>query len=154
MKANRKAAGAGILFFCSASHIIWAQSAANIQRDYPIKPVPFTQVHVNDQFWAPRIEVNRKVSIPTAFNQCERTGRIDNFVRAAAVLHGENLQDKHPPGFPFDDTDPYKVIEGASYTLAVHPDAKLEAYVDGLIGKIAAAQEPDGYLYTTRTIDP
>ncbi|MBV9032890.1 MAG: glycoside hydrolase family 127 protein, partial [Acidobacteriaceae bacterium] len=154
MKANRKAAGAGILFFCSASHIIWAQSAANIQHDYPIKPVPFTQVHVSDQFWAPRIEVNRKVSIPTAFNQCERTGRIDNFVRAAAVLRGENLQDKHPPGFPFDDTDPYKVIEGASYTLAVHPDAKLEAYVDGLIGKIAAAQEPDGYLYTTRTIDP
>ena len=34
------------------------------------------------------------------------------------------------------------------------PDPKLEAYVDGLVTKIAAAQEPDGYLYTTRTIDP
>ncbi len=127
---------------------------ANLERDYPIKPVPFTAVHVHDEFWSPRIEINRKVSIPTAFQQCERTGRIENFVRAAEVLRGENLADKHPPGYPFDDTDAYKVIEGASYTLAVHPDPKLEAYVDGLIAKIAAAQEPDGYLYTTRTIDP
>jgi uncharacterized protein len=125
-----------------------------VRSDYPIKPVPFTQVHVSDQFWAPRIETNRTVSIPTAFEQCERTGRIENFVRAAEVLHGEALKDKHPPGFPFDDTDPYKVIEGASYALSVHPDPKLEAYVDTLIAKIAAAQEPDGYLYTTRTIDP
>ncbi len=122
--------------------------------DYPIKPIPFTEVHVADEFWAPRIEVNRTVSIPTAFQQCERTGRIENFVRAAEVLRGESLQDKHAPGFPFDDTDPYKVIEGGSYALSVHPDPKLDSYVDGLIAKIAAAQEADGYLYTTRTIDP
>ncbi|HEX4164047.1 MAG TPA: glycoside hydrolase family 127 protein [Bryobacteraceae bacterium] len=139
--------------------MLWSQTnpspkAADLQRDYPIKPVPFTAVHVHDEFWSPRLEINRKVSIPTAFQQCERTGRIENFVRAAEVLRGENLQDKHPPGYPFDDTDAYKVIEGASYTLAVHPDPKLEAYVDSLIAKIAAAQEPDGYLYTTRTIDP
>lgn len=124
------------------------------KRDYPILPVPFTAVHLNDEFWAPRIETNRKVSIPTAFEQCERTGRIENFVRAAKVLRGETLTDKHAPPFPFDDTDPYKVIEGASYALTVRPDAQLEGYVDALIAKIAAAQEPDGYLYTTRTIDP
>ena len=59
-----------------------------------------------------------------------------------------------PRRYPFDDTDVYKVIEGASYTLSVHPDPKLDAYVDGLIEKIAAAQEKDGYLYTARTIDP
>jgi DUF1680 family protein len=128
--------------------------AATVDRDYPIKPVPFTQVHVTDSFWAPRIEINRQVSIPTAFDQCERTGRIENFVRAARALRGEALTDKNPPGYPFDDTDPYKVIEGAAYTLAVHPDPKLKAYVDELVAKIAAAQEPDGYLYTTRSIDP
>ncbi len=128
-------------------------STASMQ-DYPIKPVPFTEVHVDDQFWAPRIEINRKVSIPTAFDQCERTGRVDNFVRAAEAIRGEKLADKHAPGFPFDDTDLYKVIEGASYTLSVHPDPKLRAYIDALIQKIAAAQEPDGYLYTTRSIDP
>lgn len=124
------------------------------QRDYPIKPVPFTSVHFNDAFWAPRIEVNRKVTIPFAFQQCERTGRLDNFARAAAALRGEELKDKRPPGYPFDDTDIYKVIEGASYALSVQRDPVLEAYVDGLIAKIGAAQEKDGYLYTTRTIDP
>jgi uncharacterized protein len=127
---------------------------ADLSRDYPIKPVPFTAVHVDDNFWAPRIETNRKVSIPTAFDHCERTGRVENFVRAAEAIRGENLTDKHAPGYPFDDTDIYKVIEGASYTLSVHPDPKLDAYVDGLIAKVAAAQEPDGYLYTTREIDP
>jgi DUF1680 family protein len=128
--------------------------AAELPKDYPIKPVPFTAVHVNDVFWAPRIEVNRTVSIPFAFEKCEQTGRVDNFLRAAAALRGEPLANKKPPGYPFDDTDLYKVIEGASYALSVEPDPKLDNYVDSLIAKIAAAQEPDGYLYTTRTIDP
>ena len=122
--------------------------------DYPFQPVPFTSVHLNDVFWAPRIETNRTVTIPFAFQQCEKTGRVDLFERAAKALKGEELTNKQPPGYPFDDTDVYKVIEGASYTLAVVPDPKLDAYVDSLIAKIAAAQEPDGYIYTTRTINP
>src|SRR5499426_1013599 len=122
--------------------------------DYPVKPVPFTAVHLDDVFWAPRIETNRQVSIPFAFQQCELSGRVDNFERAAKALRGEALTNTNPPGYPFDDTDLYKVIEGASYVLSVRPDPKLDAYVDGMIAKIAAAQEPDGYLYTTRTINP
>ena len=122
--------------------------------DYPFQPVPFTSVHLDDVFWAPRIETNRKVTIPVAFQQCERTNRVYHFERAAKALRGEPLEDTRPPGYPFDDTDVYKVIEGASYTLSVVPDPKLDAYVDGLIAKIAAAQEPDGYIYTTRTINP
>jgi DUF1680 family protein len=137
----------------SLAALIGAAVAAE-QRDYPFQPVPFTAVHLEDQFWAPRIETNRTVTIPFAFQQCERTGRVDLFERAAKVLRGEQLDDRKPPGYPFDDTDVYKVIEGASYTLSVHPDPKLDAYVDSLIAKIAAAQEPDGYIYTTRTIDP
>jgi DUF1680 family protein len=131
-----------------------SQSVAPQKPDYPIKPVPFTTVHLRDVFWAPRIEINRTVSIPSAFEQCELTGRVNLFERAATILRGEPLTDKRPPGYPFDETDLYKVIEGASYSLSVTPDAKLDAYVDGLIAKIAAAQEPDGYIYTTRTIDP
>jgi DUF1680 family protein len=119
-----------------------------------VQPVPFTAVKLTDAFWAPRIEVNRTATIPVAFEQCERTNRVDLFVRAAQVLRGEEPVNRNPPGYPFDDTDVYKVIEGASYTLSVHPDPKLAAYVDSLIAKIAAAQEPDGYLYTTRTINP
>lgn len=130
------------------------QRAGSPERDYPVKPVPFTAVHLSDVFWAPRIEVNRTATIPAAFKQCELTGRVDLFVRAAKALKGEPLENRKPPGYPFDDTDVYKVIEGASYSLSVLPDPKLDAYVDDLIAKIAAAQEPDGYLYTTRTINP
>ncbi|MBV9406190.1 MAG: glycoside hydrolase family 127 protein [Acidobacteriaceae bacterium] len=124
-------------------------------RDYPIKPVLFTAVHLNDVFWAPRIETNRKVTIPYAFRQCELTGRVANFEHAAEALRGQlGEQDRKLPGYPFDDTDIYKIIEGASYTLSVHPDPNLDSYVDGLIAKIVAAQEKDGYIYTARTIDP
>jgi uncharacterized protein len=144
-----------ILFSMGAALLYAWQASENGSRvDYPIRPVRFTDVHVTDEFWAPRIELNRTVSIPTAFDQCERTGRLENFTRAAQVLQGLDLKDKHAPPFPFDDTDPYKVLEGASYALTVKPDPKLDAYLDGVIAKIAAAQEPDGYLYTTRTIDP
>jgi DUF1680 family protein len=123
-------------------------------RDYPVKPVPFTAVHVNDVFWAPRIETNRRVTIPFAFQKDEETGRVDNFIRAAKALRGEPFENHKYPPYPFDDTDVYKVIEGASYTLSVTLDPKLEAYLDSLIEKIGAAQEKDGYLYTARTIDP
>lgn len=152
--------------FAFATSLFFAQLIASAQdkraettrstpaRDYPVKPVPFTSVHFNDVFWAPRIEINRTVTIPFAFQKDEETGRVRNFERAAAALKGEDLKDKRPPGYPFDDTDVYKVIEGAAYTLSVHPDPKLESYLDGLIAKIAAAQEKDGYLYTTRTINP
>jgi len=131
------------------SQSAWAQN-----RDYPVKPVPFTAVHVNDQFWAPRIEINRSVTIPFAFKKDEETGRVDNFIRAAKALRGEQFENHKYPPYPFDDTDVYKVIEGASYTLSVHPDRQLEGYIDDLIAKIGAAQEKDGYLYTARTIDP
>ena len=146
--------GHALGFACLATCL----SSTGIQQaprsDYPFQPVPFTRVHLDDVFWAPRIETNRAVTIPVAFQQCERTQRVYHFERAARALRGEPLEDRKPPGYPFDDSDLYKVIEGASYTLSVHADPKLDAYVDGLIAKIAAAQEQDGYLYTTRTIDP
>src|SRR5438552_2050483 len=121
-------------------------------KDYPVRPVPFTSVQCNDAFWAPRIETNRTVTIPLAFQQCEASGRIDLFRRAAASLTGDEGVDRTPPHYPFDDSDVYKIIEGAAYTLGVHPDPELETYVDGLVELIASAQEPDGYLYPARTI--
>lgn len=122
--------------------------------DYPVKPVPFTAVHIADAFWAPRIEINRTVTIPFAFGKNEETGRVGNFERAAAVLQGHPPENRTPPGYPFDDTDIYKVLEGASYSLSVKPDPQLSSYLDRMIATIAAAQEPDGYLYTARTINP
>ncbi len=115
-------------------------------KDYPIQPVPFTRVHIEDQFWAPRIETNRAVTIPHAFAQSEKTGRIANFAVAGGLLEGTQQG-----SYPFDDSDVYKIIEGASYALSVQKDVKLAAYLDSLISLIAAAQEEDGYLYTART---
>jgi DUF1680 family protein len=117
--------------------------------DYPVTPVPFTAVHFDDAFWAPRIETNRAVTIPFAFKQCEETGRVANFEIAGGSRKGRFCTAK-----AYDDSDVYKVIEGASYSLAQHPDPRLDQYLDRLIEKIAAAQEADGYLYTARTINP
>lgn len=125
-----------------------------LEKDYPYTPVDFTQVRFTDHFWAPRVEINRTVSIPHAFRQCEETQRYYHFERAARVLRGEELEDRSPPGLTFDDTDPYKVLEGASYGLAVQYDPEMDAYLDKVIELIASAQEPDGYLFTTRTINP
>jgi len=122
------------------------KGAGHKKKDYPVQPVSFTDVKVTDDFWAGRIETNRKVSIPYAFGKCEETGRIDNFAIAGGLKEGEHRGD-----YPFDDTDPYKILEGAAYSLSVHPDPKLEKYLDELIVKIAAAQEDDGYLFTCRT---
>ncbi|MCL1821414.1 MAG: glycoside hydrolase family 127 protein [Prolixibacteraceae bacterium] len=111
-----------------------------------IRPVSFVDVHFADNFWLPRMEINRTVSIPSAFHQCEINGRFDNFALAGGLKECE-----HQGDFSFDDTDPYKIIEGASYSLAVKYDARLDAYLDSVIALIAAAQEPDGYLTTCVT---
>jgi uncharacterized protein len=122
--------------------------ASGSAQDYPVKAVPFTKVKLTDNFWLPRIRTNHNVTIPASFERCETTGRIKNFEMAAA------RSGKFCTVYPFDDTDIYKTIEGASFSLSLFPDKKLETYIDSLIIKIANAQEPDGYLYTARTIDP
>ena len=126
---------------------------------YPIGNVPFTSVKVDEgSFWGERIRQSREVTIPLAFSKCEETDRYTNFEHAAARMaetaRGEQGGDYHPTQFPFDDTDVYKTIEGASYLLQTYPDAKLEAYIDSVLNIVAAAQEPDGYLYTARTQNP
>ena len=115
--------------------------------DYPIRPVMLTRVWVETGLLAARLETNRTVTIPTCLRRCEETGRIANFARAAGRMPGKF------EGIPFNDSDVYKVIEGASYSLASHPDLELDRCLDGLIDTVAAAQEPDGYLYTCRTIN-
>ncbi len=117
-------------------------------KDYPIQPVAFTQVSFNDAFWLPRLETNRKVTIPYDFQKCEDTGRVDNFLKAAKKMEGAHT------GLVFNDSDVFKVIEGAAFSLSLHPDPDLDMYLDKLIGLIGDAQEEDGYIYTSRTVDP
>lgn len=108
--------------------------------DYPVRPVKFPNVKLKDEFWAPRQKTNREHSIPFAFEQCEKTGRIDNFKLVTGTA---------PEGYKyvvpvFNDTDIYKGIEAASFDMAVHPNPEMDVYVDRLIAIIGAAQEPDG----------
>ncbi len=116
---------------------------------YPIDPVPFTKVKVTDNFWGQRLKASREVTIPLAFSKCEKTGRYENFIKAAHPSDSYKVE-----GFSFDDTDVYKTIEGASYLLQTYPDKRLENYIDSVLVIVAAAQEPDGYLYTSRTMNP
>lgn len=126
----------------------YAQKGANAH-GYPIDPVPFTSVKVTDSFWGQRLKASREVTIPLAFSKCEETGRYKNFEMAA-----HPSDDNKVTGYSFDDTDVYKTIEGASYLLQTYPDKKLKKYIDSVLVIVAAAQEPDGYLYTSRTMNP
>ena len=116
---------------------------------YPISPVPFTSVKVTDTFWGQRLKASREVTIPLAFSKCEETGRYENFVKAANPSTTYQVG-----GLSFDDTDVYKTIEGASYSMQTYPDKKLSKYIDSILVIVAAAQEPDGYLFTSRTMNP
>jgi DUF1680 family protein len=117
--------------------------------DYPTRSVPTTDVTFADTFWAPRLETVRAVTIRATFKQAEDTGRVKNFEIAGGTATGAFCS-----RYAFDDSDVFKIIEGASYALATKRDPSLDSYLDALIAKIARAQEPDGYIYTARTIDP
>ena len=143
-----------ILFSLITFHLSLLTGVA--QTGYPITPVPFTAVKVTPStFWGQRLEASRNVTVPLAFSKCESEGRYKNFENAAAHLKAPSKVFKvNGVGYSFDDTDPYKTIEGAAYILQTYPDKKLAHYVDSVIDIIASAQEPDGYLYTARTQNP
>ena len=140
----------------SLSFIIFHLSFSVAQKGYPITPVPFTAVKVAPgTFWGQRLEASRNTTVPLAFSKCESEGRYRNFDNAAAHLKDPSKVFKvNGVGYSFDDTDPYKTLEGAAYILQTYPDSRLEAYCDSVIDIIAKAQEPDGYLYTARTQNP
>jgi len=144
----RRAVVVSVLAAALSGALGMAQSPARAP-DYPTAPVPMTSVTFSDAFWAPRLETVRSVTIGATFRQSEITGRIKNFEIAGGDATGEFCS-----RYAFDDSDVFKIIEGASYALAVRPDPALDGYLDTLIAKIAKAQEPDGYLYTARTINP
>lgn len=121
--------------------------AAVLPEDYPIRPVPFTEVQLNGAFWARRLETNRRVTIRHAFEKCEATGRIENLRKAGGLTEGT-----YTGQYPFNDSDVFKVMEGAACSLTVDQDTGLEGYLDDSVRATVGAQEHDGYLYTARTL--
>ncbi|MGL6194711.1 MAG: beta-L-arabinofuranosidase domain-containing protein, partial [Thermoguttaceae bacterium] len=122
-----------------------------LENDYPTQPIQHPFVKIKDEFWTPRQEINRTRSIPFAFEQCEKTGRVENFLAAA----GKASPDYKYTVPVFNDTDIYKGIEAASFDIAINPDEKaneeMSKYLDRLIKIVGEAQEPNGYLYTAIT---
>ncbi len=134
-------------------------SSAAAGSDYPIQPVPFTAVNFTEGLWHDRQEINNRVTLPFALGQLETSRRLANFDLAADILKrraaGETTaQHKPVTEYPFDDSDVFKVLEGAAFCLSVRPDPALQARLETIIARVAAAQEPDGYLYTWRTMHP
>jgi uncharacterized protein len=116
---------------------------------YPIQAVPISDVKVTDNFWLPIIKRVQEKTIEYAIQKCSEEGRFDNFLVAGGVKKGEVRGQ-----MPFDDSDVYKIIEGASNSLISSPDPKLEVLLDSLISIVKIGQEKDGYLTTWRTINP
>ena len=123
-----------------------AVCVASVPADYPIRAIDKHDVKVTRGFWFDRLETNRTATLRSNWDKCNETPRIANFTNAARRAVGTF------GGIPFDDSDVYKVMEGTAYILAAHPDRKLQDYQNWLIGDMAKAQEPDGYLYTARTL--
>jgi uncharacterized protein len=120
--------------------------------DYQVTAVPLAAVKLADVFWSPRQATDVAVTIAHEMKMSEDTGRIKNFELAGAALAGVK-GGKFASRYAFDDSDVYKLIEAAAYTLMLHPDPELEKALDVWIDKIGKAQESDGYLYTARTIN-
>ena len=115
--------------------------------DYPLKPVPFHEVEMTSDFWRPRLETQRKVLVPFAFGKTEPG--VAHLQAAADHLAGKKVEGHRP--HRFIDSDLYKVMEGAAYLAKLKDDPELEAQFDRIVDVIAAAQEPDGYLYPSHT---
>src|SRR6476646_955984 len=134
-----------------ASAVVVAVSLPSAQStrpaDYPISPVPLAQVKVTGGFWETKLETNRTVTIPHIRDQNEKTGRVDNLRNGAGKMAGDYQ------GRRFNDTDVYKIVEAASFSLVSHPDPALSKQLDALIALIAGSQQPDGYLFPARTIN-
>jgi DUF1680 family protein len=137
-----------IIFFLPILIALSCSKERSKYSDYPISAVSIKNVIIKDNFWLPKIKLVQATTIQYAFDKCDKEGRMENFLVAGGEKKG-TVKGK----MPFDDTDLYKIIEGASYSLISNPNPELDAYIDSIIAIIKIGQEPDGYLTTWFTID-
>lgn len=135
-----------ILFLIGLTPLCLLNAVETLPNIYPATPVPFTEVEVNDGFWNDWINRVGMKFLPHNFQYCEKEKKIDNFRVAAGKMEGKHV------GACFEDSDVYKVLEGAAYWLALHKDPAIEKQADEIIDLIAGAQQPDGYLNTYYTL--
>jgi len=99
-------------------------------------------VTINDPFWTPYLKNVRYVMMPYVFTKLEETGHVENFISVAAADGREHFSNCFSDGLLFES------LRGACDFLAGERDVVLEAYVDRVIGYVAAAQEEDGFVCT------
>lgn len=109
-----------------------------------LTPVSFEKVTLNDNFWLPRLQIQKKTLVPFALQKTEAA--VENLRRTAAYRKGEK-EEKLIPLALYVSSDLFKVMEGAAYLLTLEKDEKLEKLMDEIIDVIADAQADDGYLY-------
>jgi uncharacterized protein len=80
--------------------------------DYPLFPLPLHDVDITDEFWSPRIEKARTVSLPTLLDFASRSGQ------------------------RFEDS---RLFEAAAYFLAKNSDPALEQQVQPMLGPLMTA---------------
>ena len=137
------------IFLLVSLFIVACTKAQTKYNDYPVKAVNIQNVVLTDSFWLPKIKVIQNTTIPYAFDKCSKEGRMESFLIAGGIKKG-TVRGK----MPWDDSDLYKIIEGASYSLINNPNPGLLAYLDSVIAIIKIGQEKDGYITTWMTIDP
>ncbi len=112
-----------------------------------IEPINFSQVNITDDFWKPTMDKVATTTLQACVYQTEvKTPRIKNFEKVA-----RGATEKHE-GIFYDDSDVFKALEAIAYSLKNRPDIALEQKADEWIDKIAAAQQPDGYINTYYTL--
>lgn len=128
--------------------VAFNQVSVHAQNEHvKINAVNFSNVLITDAFWKPKIDKVATKTLEACIYQTEfKTGRIRNFEKAS-----RNKGEQHE-GIYFDDSDVFKAIEAMAYSIKNTGSKELEKKADEWIDKIAAAQQPDGYLNTYYTL--
>lgn len=126
------------LFACHSSHPVQESTPG-----YPITPIPFYEVDLQDNFWSPRLATQAETLVPFALEKTNPA--VENLAKAARYLRGDTSNLPFPHRYVSSDL--YKVMEGAALLLKENPDPGLEQQLDAIIEIIEAAQREDGYLY-------
>jgi DUF1680 family protein len=101
-------------------------------------------IRITGGFWAERQAVNAEASLAHIGHWLEREGWIRNF--DLAVGAGDLAAERR--GREFSDSEVYKYLEALAWEIGRTGDEGLESRFRAVVARVAAAQEPDGYLNT------
>ncbi len=108
------------------------------------RPLGADEIKATGGIWAQKQRLNADAILQHCESWIERTGWAGNFDRAA-----DGRSDGAHAGIEFVDSEVYKLLEAMAWELGRAYSADLERRFHALADRVAAAQEPDGYLHTS-----